>query len=145
MERMKTTMQKYEIINLKLKGWSTNQIHKTYGTSRDTIRKYWKEYQTNLSLLCDDDSSIDKRNIIETIIDDPHYDVSNRKPRKYNEEIDVLLDQILENEKLKDQRLGPNHKQKLTQKQIHELIVKEGHDIGLCCCFVSFCYCSSCY
>ena len=131
MERMKTTMQKYEIIDLKLKGWSANKIHKVFGISRDTIRKYWDEYNAGLSLLQSENPDINTREVIASIIKDPDYDVSNRKPLKYNEKIDTLLDKILRDEEEKDRKLGPGHKQKLTQKQIHQLIVDEGYDIGL--------------
>ena len=127
---MKTTMEKYEIIKLKLKGWSTRRISKEFGVARDTISKYWREYQTNLSLLLDKDPSINTHEIIESIVSEPTYDVSNRKSRKYNEEIDYLLDKILDDEKKKKERLGPN-KQMLTKSQIHELIKAEGFDIGL--------------
>ena len=128
---MKTTMQKYEIIDLKLKGWSNKKIHDTFGVSRDTVKKYWDDYQSNLYLLLQDNSNVDKRSVIENLIKEPNYDVSNRKKRKYNEEIDTLLDKILEDEKNKTRVLGPNHKQALTNVQIYELIKTEGYDIGL--------------
>lgn len=129
-ERMKTTMQKYEIIDLKLKGWSNSKIHNEFGVSRDTVRRYWEEYKANLSLLLNKDPDLDTRHIIENIVSDPHYDTSNRKARKYNLEIDTLLDKILIDEEIKNEKLG-NHKQKLTQVQIFEMIKAEGYDIGL--------------
>lgn len=66
----------------------------------------------------------------ETIIDPPSYDSSNRSSRKYTEEIDRLLDQILLDEENKAKELT-SKKQQLTCVQIHELIRKEGFDIGL--------------
>jgi len=33
-------------------------------------------------------------------------------------------------EEAKTRRLGPRHKQKLTNKQIHEQLVSQGHDVG---------------
>ena len=127
---MKTTMQKYEIIDLKLKGWSNKKIHENFGVSRDTVSKYWNEYQTNLCLLLQDNPNVDKRSVIESLVKNPSYDVSNRTKRKYNEEIDTLLDKILEDERNKTSLLGPNHKQALTNVQIYELIKAEGYDIG---------------
>ena len=126
---MKTTMQKYEIINLKLKGWSDNRIHEEFAVSRDTVRKYWNEYQTNLSLLLSKDPNVNKHKIIESIVSKPTYDVSNRTSRKYNEEIDFLLNKILDEEERKKEKLGPN-KQMLTKHQIYELIKANGFDIG---------------
>ena len=129
MERMKTTMDKYEIIKLKLKGWSNSRIKREFGVARDTTRKYWNEYQANLSLLLGKDPNINTHEIIESIVSNPTYDVSNRKSRKYNKEIDFLLDKILDEEEKKKAKLGPN-KQMLTDGQIFELIKAEGFDIG---------------
>ena len=127
---MKTTMQKYEIINLKLRGWSNTKIKNTLGISRDTVRKYWNEYQASLSSLLEKDSNIDTTEVIEKIVSNPTYDVSNRKPRKYNQEMDDLLEEILKDEEEKNKKLGPHHKQALTQTQIYELIKDAGYDIG---------------
>lgn len=126
---MKTTMDKYEIIKLKLKGWSNNRIKNEFGVARDTTRKYWNEYQTNLSLLLSEDPNINTHEIIESIVSEPTYNVSNRTSRKYTKEIDVLLDKILDEENLKKTRLGVN-KQMLTKHQIYELIKANGFDIG---------------
>lgn len=123
-------MEKYEIIDLKLKGWSNSKIQREFGVSRDTIRSYWSKYQANLSLLLNEDPNADVRKVMEEIVSDPHYDTSSRKPRKYSQDIDALLDKILEDEKKKNERLG-SHKQKLTQVQIWQMIVDEGYDIGL--------------
>lgn len=129
MERMKTTMDKYEIIKLKLKGWSNSRIKREFGVARDTTRKYWNEYQTNLSSLLMKDPNINTREIIESIVSEPHYDTSSRGYRKYNEEIDLFLDKILDEEDKKKARLGSN-KQMLSRHQIFELIKAEGFDIG---------------
>ena len=126
---MITIMTKYEIISLKLKGWSNSKIQREFGVSRNTTRKYWKQYQSDLSKLLESNPNIDTRVIIESIVSEPHYDTSKRGHRKYNEEIDRLLDKILEDEEAKKERLGPN-KQKLTIHQIFELITAAGHDIG---------------
>lgn len=129
-ERMITIMKKYEIINLKLQGWSNLKIQKTFGVSRGTVRKYWKEYQNGLEKLKNVSLSEDARQLIEELVSNPTYDTSNRKPRKYNEEVDSLLDKILADEELKAKRLGNRHKQKLTQAQIHQLILDAGYDIS---------------
>lgn len=122
-------MEKYEIISLKLRGWSASKIQKEFGVSRNTTRKYWNEYQTKLQTLSENDPNVDNYAIIEEIVSDPHYDTSNRGCRKYNEEIDLLLDKILDEELQKKARLGPN-KQMLTKHQIFELIKDNGFDIG---------------
>ena len=88
---MKTTMEKYEIISLKLRGWSDSKMQREFSVSRNTIRKYWREYQTKLQKLLENDPNIDVHTIIEEIVSNPHYDASNRGYRKYNEDIDFLL------------------------------------------------------
>ena len=126
---MITIMSKYEIICLKLNGVSDSEIQRKFGVSRNTTRKYWKDYQSKLSILLETNPDIDIRHIIEEIVSDPHYDSSSRKYRVYNDEIDSLLDKILEDEREKKNRLGPN-KQMLTKKQIWQLIVDQGHNIS---------------
>ncbi|MBR0420904.1 MAG: helix-turn-helix domain-containing protein, partial [Erysipelotrichaceae bacterium] len=48
MERMITIMTKFEIISLKLNGWSNCRIQREFSVSRNTIRKYWNDYQTKV-------------------------------------------------------------------------------------------------
>ena len=122
-------MTKYEIISLKLKGWSNSRIQKEFSVSRSTIRKYWDDYQEKLSELLKEDPSLDVRYIIEDIVSEPKYDSSSRRCRVYNEDMDALLDKILEEEKRKKERLGPN-KQMLTQRQIYQLIKDAGFNVS---------------
>ena len=130
MERMKTTMEKYEIINLKIQGWSNSKISNTFRVSRNTIRKYWDEYQSKLKLAIENNPGINVRTLIEEIVSKPHYDTSSRTSRKYNEEIDLLLETILKEENQKKERLGSTNKQMLTKHQIYELIKSNGFDIS---------------
>lgn len=127
---MKSLMKKYDIIKLKKEGWSTNKISKTYRIGRNTVRKYWDEYNEKLNELLSSNPDIDTRSVIESLIEDPKYDASNRGPLKYTEEIDLLLRKILDDEKKKTELLGKNHKQALTNYQIYQLIKNAGFDIG---------------
>ena len=99
--------------------------------SRNTIRKYWKQYLESEKELISQDSNHDTREIVEKLLDRPKYDTSSRGYLKYNEQMDQALRKILEDEKRKTALLGPHHKQKLTKKQIHQLLVDMGFDIGL--------------
>lgn len=128
---MKQLMQKYEILVLRNRIDNVSKVAKLAGVSRNTVRKYWNEYQENLRLLLETDPNVDTRTIIEEIVSDPKYDTSSRKPIKYTNDIDELLDNILNDEKIKSKQLGHNHKQRLTYSQIHELITKQGYDIGI--------------
>ena len=122
-------MEKYEIINLKQKGWSNRRISRELGISRNTVKKYWNDYNDNLLKLSKEKERSRQSEIIEEIISKTNYDSSNRKARKYNEEIDNYLEKILEDEKKKKERLGAN-KQQLTGTQIYELVKAKGFDIG---------------
>lgn len=124
-------MNKYEIIDLHLKGMSIRKISKLLGVSRNTVSKYIEKYEHDISSLIDGGQTVNQRTVIESIVEEPKYDISNRKAFKYNEDIDVLLDRILADEERKNERLGSHHKQKLSKAQIHQLIVDAGHDIGL--------------
>lgn len=120
-------MDKHTIITLKRNGHSNREIERITGINRKTVAKYWKEYSTQSELL--NNPKKDTSEIQEKIVAPPKYNSSTRKPRKYTNEIDQRLDQILLQESKKDQLLGP-HKQKLTKLQIHKILIAEGYDIS---------------
>lgn len=120
-------MDKHTIIRLKQSGMSNRQIQKTTGINRKTVAKYWNEYQQNLQEL---ESTEDIRKVQQRIVSAPSYDTSGRKPVKYTEQIDQLIDEILESEQEKTRILG-THKQHLTNVQIHQIILDAGYDIGI--------------
>lgn len=129
---MMTLMDKSRIIELHIKGSSNRKIAREMGISRVTVNKYVGEYEALRSELdaCDPDDTAEVRRITDAITAEPSYDSSSRGARKWNAEMDALLDEILAAEDEKRRLLGPN-KQALTKRQIHGLIVAEGHDIGL--------------
>lgn len=128
---MKSLMQMYFIIKLKKEGWSDRRISLEYHVSRNTIRKYWNKYLEKERLLLNHSKECDLKEVVEQLLEDPKYDTSNRGYLKYNNEIDLALRRILDDEKKKTSLLGPHHKQKLTKKQIHQLLVDMGFNIGL--------------
>ncbi len=71
----------------------------------------------------------DLREIQEKIAAPPKYDASRRQYRKYTEAMDQFLDNVLASEKKKDTILG-THKQKRTNEQIYQIVLKEGFDIS---------------
>jgi len=121
-------MEKNAIITLKLAGISNRKIERDTGIDRKTVASYWKEYQELIGKLI---PGGDNRHIQEQIVAAPRYDASARKPVKYTAEIDAAIDEILKDEAQKARELGENNKQKLTNKQIHGLLVERGFDIGL--------------
>lgn len=119
------------LINLKLKGLSNQKVADAIGVSRETVRKRWKKYCEEHEKLVEGGLSAEElENTKEKVIAPPSYDSSYRQPRKYTPEIDALLDKILADEETKSMELT-TRKQQLTCRQIHDLVCKEGYDIGL--------------
>ncbi|MGD1822242.1 MAG: IS21/IS408/IS1162 family transposase [Pleomorphochaeta sp.] len=121
-------MDYYSIIKLKQKGFSNRKVSKMLSIDRKTIARYWNKYVEQQELLKDEKSN--HREIQEKICTAPTYDSSTRKCRKFSDEMDHFLNQILEEEVEKCKVLGQN-KQYLTYYQIYELMLAEGFDIGL--------------
>ena len=120
-------MDKHEIIRLKQQNHSIREIARLTGFDRKTITRHWKAYLTQMQAL---KVTEDVRAVQERIVSAPKYNASNRRPTKYNDQIDQLVDVILAEEKQKDVLLGNAHKQRLTNRQIHRMVQDAGYDIG---------------
>ena len=121
-------MEKLTIITLLNKGESYRQIAKALGMDRKTVAKYCNAHKMELATLKAHPQ--EARNLQERMLAPPNYNSSERKSRKYNSEIDLLLNEILSSETQKDKLLGSTHKQGLTNEQILKIIHKAGFDIG---------------
>ena len=128
MEGVIDLKEKHAIIKLKEEGHSNREVARLTGIHRKTVARYWNEYLKQLDTL---PITGDVRALQEAIVTTPKYYSGSRSPRKYTEEIDVLLDLILVDETVKDAALGGRHKQKLTNVQIHGMVRDAGHDIGI--------------
>ena len=125
-------MNKYTIINLKLKGYSNRMISKELGINRKTIGKLWHEYcEAQEKLKSQALSEQEREQLTLRIISGNRYDVSTRSRRKLTPSVESRIIDILENEDLKTKRLGLTHKQRLSCQQIYEILNHEGVDIGL--------------
>ena len=122
--------QKAEVIRLKNAGESNREVARRTGLDRGTVSKYWEEYRRKRFELTSKGLSIDEKQLQEEVTKAPKYDASNRKALKYSDKIEERLKEILESEKRKDVVLGVGHKQKMTNKQIFEILQSEGYDIG---------------
>ena len=100
-------MDKHSIIKLKLEGHSNRAVAKMVGIDRKTVARYWNEYKKQQEELCN--PFADVLTVQEQIVSAPKYNSSNRKSRKYTEDVDVALDEILLEERKKDVILG-SHK-----------------------------------
>ena len=122
-------MEKAKVIMLKNEGFSNREVARRSGLHRETVSKYWEEYKQKLQELSS--QGVDEKRVQEELVAAPKYDASNRKPRKYTEEIENRLKEILESERKKDFILGARHKQAMTNVQIHGILAAEGFDISL--------------
>lgn len=119
-------MDKCTIIRLIESGRSQISVAKELTMNRRTVARYWKEYlQAKEQMSLDPSDPIKK----EALTSKPAYKAANRRPRKYTKEMDKRIDELLEFDREKAKKLGP-HKQKLTTRSIHEILVSEGFDIG---------------
>jgi len=97
--------------------------------NRKTVAKYWNQYLKDKAELENPES--DKREVQAKIVEAPKYNSEKRYRVKYTPEIDQRIHEILKFEAIKDKTLG-THRQQLTKKQIHEMLVEEGYDISYC-------------
>jgi len=125
---MVQTVGKKDIIMLKEQGLSNREVARRSGANRETVSKYWNEYQKKLRQL--EEPGTDIKAISESLLSKPEYNTAKRGRRKYTEQLDNRLKEILVEEERKTRMLGPAHKQKLTNKQIHQELVGEGYDIS---------------
>jgi len=121
-------MKKVEVINLKNKGLSNREVSRQTGLNRETVSKYWEEYKRKRNELLQNGAN--QKQIQEELTAKPKYDTRGRKPFKYTKEMESRLKELLESEQRKNMILGAGHKQKMTNKQIFEVIQDEGYDIG---------------
>ena len=121
-------VEKKRIIELKEEGLSNREVARQTGWDRKTVSRYWNEYRQKLQQL--DKPGADNREIQDSLLDTPKYNTANRGRRKYTEELDNRVKEILKEEERKTRWLGSHHKQKLTNKQIHQTLVNEGFEIG---------------
>ena len=125
---MTTLMEKAQIIMLKEEGLSNRAVARKTGHDRKTVAKYWNAYRMGLEVL--ETAEVDLKAAQEALLEKPQYNSANRKRHKYTEELDKRLQEILREEARKTRLFGPNHKQKLSNRQIHKKLVEEGFSIS---------------
>jgi predicted transcriptional regulator len=127
---MITLVQKQKIIIEAVKGKKSHrEIARELGISRNTVKKYLKEYEQALKKLQTEDSKgIDKEEIIEEIVKKPTYKRNHPHKPKMKKVIEKFIDEKLEdNKKRKEQGI---YKQLMSIKTIHEELTEAGYDIG---------------
>lgn len=124
-------MDKHTIIQMHLSDTSNREIARRLGVDRKTINKYVNEYESlHQQLVNTDKDDIESlREIAEGITSPPQYKKRKSASRKWNQEMQDFLEDILAKEVEKQQILHTK-KQNLTNIQIHELFIEKGFDIS---------------
>lgn len=131
-ERMIELFDKAHIIKLIIdEGMSLRAVSKMTGRDRKTVTKYYKEHMLLVESLNNEVCSDEIRTIQNKIVEAPKYPKRQTPARKWTKEMDEFMDYQLELENDRTIKFGINHKQRLTNVLMHELMLDEGFDIGL--------------
>jgi transposase len=110
---------------MKQAGLSNHEISRQTGKDRRTIRRVWERYCALAEQL--DNPGGDLKAIQAAMTEEPRYAPREGVRRVYTPELEARLREIVEEEDHgKARKLGAGHKQKLTNKQIHEKLEAEG-------------------
>jgi len=115
---------KQEIILRKYReGASQRRISRELGISRKTVKKYIDAYERLLSK-----SKVRESAMGEYLSKAPEYQVNNRGKRKLTREVQEIIDNLLEENRVK--LMEGMHKQMLKKRDIHEELSRRGYKIG---------------
>lgn len=119
---------KQKIILMHIEGKSQRSIAAELHKSRDAVSKYVSEYEEMKGILMEADPALDRDELIQTIVEKPKYDVSNRKPVKVTQDLEDAIENYLETNRKK--RIAGRQKQVLSKYDIYEELVDQGYDIS---------------
>lgn len=122
-------LDKSEIINLKRRGASDREVSRITGFNRETVSKYWNECQRLEAEMRLEGADIHE--IQEAMCQKPKYKAGTHEKRVYTEEVERMLREIVQEENQKGRVLGANHKQHMTNVQIHEKFLTAGYKISI--------------
>lgn len=119
---MITLKLKQQVIELHLKGLSERRIEKELPISRNTVRKYIKEFKESRT------KDVKKLPIPESITSPPKYKHRVSPKRVLTKEIQDKLQYYISQNEWKNRHYM--HKQQMKIIDMHEALLKEGHTIG---------------
>ena len=119
---------KNKIIILHRQGFKIREIERELNISRNTVRKYTREYDDLIKQIDEATSSEEKIRLTNLLVSAPKRKSATKK-RKFVGDIVKRFYEIIEENKVKDSILGDN-KQTLTGTLLHKTLVSEGYDIG---------------
>jgi len=109
-------------------GQSQRSIAREIGIDKKTVSIYIKDYEKKLGKITEENGSVDKGELIQSLVEAPKYNSSNRAKRVLTDEIKEKIESyLLENEQ---KRKGGLHKQTKKVIDIHEALQLEGFKIG---------------
>ncbi|SJZ67812.1 IS21 family transposase [Selenihalanaerobacter shriftii] len=107
---------------------SIRKITRETNKSRNTVRKYIRDHEEQLSKLDKSLREDEILSLIENLVKEPQYDSSNRSKRKLTDEIIEEINKCLEKNKKK--KTQGKHKQLMKKVDIHDYLVDKGYDIS---------------
>ena len=125
---MITLTRKQQIIMSHLAGISNRQIASKMHMSKDTVNKYVKEYDMQRAELLLRDPNTDPEEILETFVEEPKYNASNRTPVVVTPEMEAVVKECLQSNAVK--RASGLQKQVMRKKDIHELLNRKGFSVS---------------
>ncbi len=126
---MITLNTKEKILDLHFnENMSQRDIAKELQVSRNTIRKYIRQYIDISNEIKVTEDKVKKNILKDRLNDEPRYDVSSRSPSKLTSDIASLIDSMLEENKKKSSSL--RHKNIMKKVDIFENLIEKGYDIG---------------
>ncbi len=109
-------------------GKSQRAIQRETGICRKTVKKYIKEYEKNRAKILDKSGTSSKEELIQSIVEKPSYDSSNRKKTKVTPELMERIKHHLHENKHK--RETGRAKQQKKKIDIYDALISEGFDIS---------------
>jgi len=120
--------QKQEVILRYFReGQSKKGIARDLCLAPKTVRKYIREHAAHRQALSEAEGSVVEQ-LVERLTEAPKYDSSGRIKKRLTNEVCQKIDAHLEQNRVK--RSSGRHKQVLKKIDIHECLLKAGHQIG---------------
>lgn len=121
--------QKQDIILMYFKdGMSQRAIAREVGIDRKTVKRYITDYETKLMAVEQQVESLDKAELIQSIVEAPKYNTANRVKRKLTDEIEEKIIGFLKENK--EKQLSGLRKQTKKIVDIHDALEMDGYEIS---------------
>jgi len=122
-------IQKNDVIVLHKKRHSIKSIAKELGISRNTIRSYIREYQTNLEQLSNESDTVKIKLLQEAICSKPMRKKAPKHCIAFTREVEQRFNELIKLDEKRNETLGKN-KQQVTAALLHRTLVSEGFKVG---------------